>query len=298
MPQRQTEQLHAAARGLDARPVEEIGATLLAGQLDALRAVSSATVDIARGGQLMAEVVRAGGQLVYAAAGSSGLMAMADACELAGTFGLPPERTRILMAGGIPKDAAMPGDTEDDTQEAEAAASVIGKGDAVILLSASGRTPYALTIAALARDRGAHVIGLANNPETPLLALANVAICLPTPPEVISGSTRMGAGTAQKAALNMMSTIMGVALGHVHDGMMVNLRADNDKLRDRATRMVADITSVPQPEAQTALATANGRVKPAVLLAMGAPNLTLAEDLLTKADGRLRAAMAALHSHA
>ncbi|WP_420396377.1 N-acetylmuramic acid 6-phosphate etherase [Nioella sp.] len=298
MPQRQTEQLHAAARGLDMRPVEEIGATLLAGQLDALRAVSSATVDIARGGQLMAEAVRAGGRLVYAAAGSSGLMAMADACELAGTFGLPPERTRILMAGGIPKDAAMPGDTEDDTSEAESAAAVIAKGDAVILLSASGRTPYALTIAAIARDRGAHVIGLANNPGTPLLALADVAICLPTPPEVISGSTRMGAGTAQKAALNIMSTIMGVALGHVHDGMMVNLRADNDKLRDRAIRMVADIASVPHERAETALATANGRVKPAVLLAMGAANLTLAEDLLTKADGRLRAAMAALHSHA
>lgn len=298
MPQRQTEQLHAAARGLDARPVEEIGATLLAGQLDALRAVSSATVDIARGGQLMAEAVRAGGQLVYAAAGSSGLMAMADACELAGTFGLPPERTRILMAGGIPKDAAMPGDTEDDTSEAESAAAVIAKGDAVILLSASGRTPYALSIATIARKRGAHVIGLANNPGTPLLDLADVAICLPTPPEVISGSTRMGAGTAQKAALNMMSTIMGVALGHVHDGMMVNLYADNDKLRDRAIRMVVDIASVPHERAETALATANGRVKPAVLLAMGAPNLTLAEDLLTQADGRLRAAMAALHSHA
>ena len=298
MPQRQTEQLHAAARGLDARPVEEIGATLLAGQLDALRAVSSATVDIARGSQLMAEAVLAGRQLVYAAAGSSGLMAMADACELAGTFGLPPERTRILMAGGIPKDAAMPGDTEDDTNEAESAASVIAKGDAVILLSASGRTPYAITIATIARKRGAHVIGLANNPGTPLLDLADVAICLPTPPEVISGSTRMGAGTAQKAALNMMSTIMGVALGYVHDGMMVNLHADNDKLRDRAIRMVADIASVPHERAETALATANGRVKPAVLLAKGAPTLTLAEDLLTQADGRLRAAMAALHSHA
>lgn len=298
MSQRQTEQLHAAARGLDACSAEEIAATLLAGQVDALRTVSSAVSDIARGGQLMANAVRGGCHLVYAAAGSSGLMAMADACELAGTFGLPPERTRILMAGGIPTDAAMPGNTEDDTSEAENAASIIGKGDAVILLSASGRTPYALTIAALARDRGAYVIGLANNPDTPLLALADVAICLPTPPEVISGSTRMGAGTAQKAALNMMSTIMGVALGHVHDGMMVNLHADNDKLRDRAARMVADIASVPHERAETALATAKGRVKPAVLLAMGAPNLTLAEELLTQADGRLRAAMAALHSHA
>ncbi|MGI3186086.1 N-acetylmuramic acid 6-phosphate etherase [Nioella aestuarii] len=298
MPQRKTEDLHTSARGLDMRPVEEIGAVLLSGQLDALRAVSGATAEIARGGQLMAQTVRAGQQLVYAAAGSSGLMAMADACELAGTFGLPPERTRILMAGGIPTSSAMPGDTEDDAQEAQNAAAIIGKGDAVILLSASGRTPYPLTIAAIARDRGAHVICIANNPDTPLLELADVAICLPTPPEVISGSTRMGAGTAQKAALNMMSTIMGVALGHVHDGMMVNLYADNDKLRDRAARMVADIASVPHADAIEALAKAEGRVKPAVLLAMGAPNLTLAENLLTKADGRLRAAMAALHSHA
>lgn len=298
MVQRMTEQLHAAAPGLDARPVEEIGATLLAGQIDALQAITSAVPDISKGALVMARAVRAGGQLVYAAAGSSGLMAMADACELAGTFGLPPERTRVLMAGGLPTSAAMPGDTEDDTAEAESAAGIIRRGDAVILLSASGRTPYALTIARIARQRGAQVIGLANNPDAPLLDLADVAICLPTPPEVISGSTRMGAGTAQKAALNMMSTIMGVALGHVHDGMMVNLHADNEKLRDRAARMVADIAQVPQAHAASALATTGGRVKPAVLLAMGAPNLTLAEDLLTKADGRLRAAMAALHSHA
>lgn len=298
MPQRKTEQLHPAARGLDARPVEEIGATLLAGQLDALKTVSSAIPDIARGADLMARAASAGRHLIYAAAGSSGLMAMADACELAGTFGLDPGNIRILMAGGIPATAEMPGDTEDNTREAQEAADVIGKDDAVILLSASGRTPYAVTIAKIARDRGAHVICLANTPGSPLLDLADVAICLPTPPEVISGSTRMGAGTAQKAALNMMSTIMGVMLGHVHDGMMVNLRADNDKLHDRAARMVGDIASVPRGEAERALETAGGRVKPAVLLAMGAPDPTMAEDLLKRANGRLRAAMAALHSHA
>lgn len=298
MPNGRTEQLHADADGLDARPFNEIADLLLAGQIAALTAVSSAAPDIARAGQIMAEAVRNGRQLVYAAAGSSGLMAMADACELAGTFGLSPDRTRILMAGGIPTCAAMPGNTEDDTAEATAAAGIIDAGDAVILLSASGRTPYALALARAAQARGARTICVANNPNTPLLDHAEVAICLPTPPELISGSTRMGAGTAQKAALNMMSTIMGVALGHVHDGRMVNLDADNGKLRDRAARMVADLAVVPQARAADALAAAGGRVKPAVLLAMGAPDLTLAEDLLTQADGRLRAAMAALHSHA
>ena len=298
MTERRTEQMHDAARGLDARPPVEIAQILLDGQIAALESLHGTTDAIARGGQIMADAIRSGAQLVYAAAGSSGLMALADACELAGTFGLDPAKTHILMAGGLPRDAAMPGDTEDDTAEADAAARVIGAGDAVIVVSASGRTPYALTVARIARDRGARVIAIANNPGAPLFEGADVAICLPTPPEVIAGSTRMGAGTAQKAALNMMSTVMGVSLGHVHDGMMVNLRADNGKLRDRAARMVSEIAGIPADAARAALATSGGRVKPAVLLAAGAETVNEADTLLKAADGQLRAALAAMNGRA
>jgi len=291
-----TERLHDLAPGLDDCPPEVIAGHLLAGQTQALVAVSNALPEIAQGGQIMAETLTNGGRLIYAAAGSSGLMAMADACELAGTYGIDPARITILMAGGLPRDAAMPGGTEDDRQEAARAARIITGQDAVIVLSASGTTPYALEIARIAQARGAAIIAIANNPGAPLFDGATVAICLPTPPELIAGSTRMGAGTAQKAALNMMSTIMGVALGHIHDGMMVNLCADNAKLENRAATMIARITGTPAP--QTHLATAGGAVKPAILLAAGAENLDQAEALLAASGGHIRAALAALKPRA
>ena len=296
MAEPMTERLHDLAPGLDDLPLDVIAGHLLAAQTQALVAVSHALPEIAQGGRIMAETLNAGGRLIYAAAGSSGLMAMADACELAGTYGIDPARVSILMAGGLPQDAAMPGGTEDDRQEAATAARIITEKDAVILLSASGTTPYALEIAKIAQRQGAATIAIANNPGAPLFNGATVAICLPTPPELIAGSTRMGAGTAQKAALNMMSTLMGVALGHIHDGMMVNLRVDNAKLEARAAAIIARITGSAAPK--THLSAANGAVKPAILLAAGATDLTQAEALLTASDGHIRTALAALKPRA
>lgn len=296
MTEPMTERLHDLAPGLDDLPPDVIAGHLLDAQAGALAVVRSALPEIAQGGGIMAETLTDGGRLIYAAAGSSGLMAMADACELAGTYGVDPDRISILMAGGLPRDAAMPGGTEDDRAEAASAARIVTGKDAVIVLSASGTTPYALEIARIAQARGAATIAIANNPGAPLFQGAAVAICLPTPPELIAGSTRMGAGTAQKAALNMMSTLMGVALGHIHDGMMVNLRADNAKLEKRAAAMVARITGTPAPQAH--LAAANGAVKPAILLAAGATDLTQAEALLAASGGHIRAALAALKPRA
>jgi len=296
MAEPMTERLHDLAPGLDDLPLDVIAGHLLAAQTQALVAVSHALPEIAQGGRIMADTLNAGGRLIYAAAGSSGLMAMADACELAGTYGIDPTRVSILMAGGLPQDAAMSGGTEDDRQEAATAARIITGKDAVIVLSASGTTPYALEIAKIAQGQGAATIAIANNPGAPLFKGATVAICLPTPPELIAGSTRMGAGTAQKAALNMMSTLMGVALGHIHDGMMVNLRADNAKLEARAAAIIARITGSAAPK--THLATARGAVKPAILLAAGATDLTQAEALLAASGGHIRAALAALKPRA
>jgi N-acetylmuramic acid 6-phosphate etherase len=294
MVEPRTEQVHQAARGLDARPLPEIAAMLAQGQVAAAQVVAGAADALAQGGAAMAATLRAGGALHYGAAGSSGLMALADACELAGTFGIDPGRVHLHMAGGIPQDAEMPGDTEDDRDGARRAGRTIRAGDAVIVLSASGTTPFVLELADAARAARATLIGIANNPDAPLLGLADVAICLPTPPEVLAGSTRMGAGTAQKAALNILSTLMGVALGHVHDGLMVNVRADNAKLRARAAGIVAEIAGVDAAAAQSCLDTAGGAVKPAVLLAAGAADLTDATGRLARADGNLRAALTAM----
>lgn len=294
MPDHATEQLHPKAEGLDLLPPERAAQVLLSGQQAALVAVERALPQIAAAGRAMADAIAGGGRLVYGAAGSSGLMAMADACELSGTFGLSPDRIVILMAGGLPRDAAMPGDTEDATAEAEAAARIIRAGDTVILISASGTTPYPLAIKRIAEARGARTVAIANNPGTPLLDGATVPVCLPMPPEVIAGSTRMGAGTAQKATLNMMSTLMGIALGHVHDGMMVNLHADNAKLRGRAASIVARVAGIPDDRAKAALARCGGDVKTAILLAAGADTPEAARTLLARAGGHLRDALAAL----
>lgn len=295
---RPTESLHPAAKGLDALPESLILARLLAGQAAALNAVDHAIPAIEAGARLMARAIAGTGRLIYAGAGSSALMASADGLELGGTFGIDPARIVLSMAGGLPTDAHMPGGAEDDEAAGAKAAADIGAAgiaaaDVVIAVTASGSTPWTIGFASAARQAGAAVIGIANNPGAALFGEADVAICLPTPPELVAGSTRMGAGTAQKAALNLMSTLMAVRLGAVHDGMMVGLVADNDKLRARAAAMVATIAGVDAEAAARALSAAGGAVRPAVLIARGlAPGA--AAELLSRTGGHLRAALAAM----
>ena len=265
---RQTENLpdHPALDTLDA----DMAVTMmLDSHVAAVRAARTAIPDVVTAADAMAACISSGGTLIYAAAGSSGLMALADMCELPGTFGIPHTQLRLHMAGGVPVDGHMPGQTEDDTVEADIVAAQITKNDCVIALSASGSTPYSVAVAEMAKARGATVIGIANNPDTPLLNVADIAICIPTSAEVLAGSTRLGAGTSQKVALNMMSTLMGVQLGHIYQGRMVNLIADNAKLQVRAAGIVRDITNVPDHTAAEALAAAKGNVKLAILIASG-----------------------------
>ncbi|MEZ5779673.1 MAG: N-acetylmuramic acid 6-phosphate etherase [Paracoccaceae bacterium] len=286
-----TEEMNPLAKGLDAKPSDEVLRRLLSGQVEAARAVADALPAIEAAAGIAADALRSGARLVYAGAGSSALMANADAMEINGTFGIDPDRILLLMAGGLPKDAHMPGDSEDDAAAAGRAAEAIGPGDAVIAVTASGRTPYPLAIARIAKARGARVIAIANNRDAPVFGSADVAVCLPTPPELIAGSTRMGAGTAQKIALNMISTLMGIKLGQVHDGMMVGLIADNDKLRGRAAGMVAAIAGVSGGAADIALGDAKGNIKLAVLIAKGMA-AAAADAALTQSNGNLRSALA------
>lgn len=290
-----TETLHPAASGLDTLDGLVVLRHLLDTQIAAATLVASALSDIDRGATLMAETLRAGGRLVYAGAGSSALMANSDGMELSGTFGVSPEQIVLRMAGGLPSDAWMPGATEDDETEGAAAGAALVAGDLVIAVTASGRTPYPLALARTARSRGARVIAIANNIGAAVFEFADVAICLPTPPELIAGSTRLGAATAQKIALNMMSTLMGIRLGQVHDGMMVGLIADNEKLLVRARAMVATIAGVTDADAKASLATAKGVVKAAVLIAKGSTHQQ-AITLLAAEQGNLRAALARLQT--
>ena len=295
---RPSEQPHPAAKGLDELPSAAALALFRDSHARAIAAVDAALPQISTAAQLMAETLTAGRIVAYAGAGSSALMAIADGMELAGTFGIAPHQVRLFMAGGLPGQLGsdMPGATEDDTEAAVLAARDLGPGDLAIVISASGSTPYAMAFRDAARARGSQVIAVANFADAALFQGADVAIWLPTGPEVIAGSTRLGAGTAQKVALNLISSQAGVLMGHVHDGLMVNLRPDNIKLRDRAARIVASIAGCDAAAATAALTNADHNVKTAVLLAKGA-SPAAAKELLAAHEGRLRGALSALQGN-
>lgn len=296
MSNRPTEARHPHSAGLHALPGTVALSHLLDAQLAALATVRPAIPAIEQAATAAAQSLREGGKLAYAGAGSSGLMALADALELAGTFGIPPASTPMLFAGGTAALLHMTGSVEDDPALAEAdfRNAQLAKGDTILCLSASGSTPYTLVIADLALKAGLTVVGIANVAGSKLLEQSHIPVLLDTGPEVVNGSTRMGAATAQKAALNMLSVRMGILLGHVHDGYMVNLVADNAKLVDRAARIVAGISGRDMDTARHALGLTGGAVKPAVLVASGAsPERAGAE--LKNSGGALGPALAALN---
>lgn len=289
-----TEIAEARYAGLDTWQDDAILAALLDGQKRALASVEAAIPDLVRAARHVAEKLATGGRLVYLGAGSPALIALADALEIPQTYGVARDRIVLVLAGGQAITQNLTGVDEDDADLArhDVAAAAIGPGDCVIAVSASGSTPYTVAGLEACRAAGAATVGIAGNRGAPLLAIAGVGILLDAGPEVISGSTRMGAGTAQKAALNMLSTLVGVHLGHVYDGLMVNVNADNQKLRGRAARIVMTITGVEQGKALEALKLSDGAVKPAVLIAAGAENLAQAGALLGQTKGNLRVALA------
>ncbi len=239
--------------------------------------------------------LRAGGRLVYAGAGTSIRIAVQDGTELGPTFNWPEARTCYLIAGG---EAALKRGiegAEDNTEDARAQVAQAGicAQDVVIGLAASGRTPFTVAAIKAARAAGALTIGISCNPGVALLEAAEHGVVVDTGAEVVAGSTRMKAGTAQKVVLNMISTQVMVRLGHVHDGLMVDMRPQNAKLRARAGAMVARIAKVSAQDAVAALEMCDWRVKPAVLVAHGATVLQ-ADAALRQADGVLRQAISAI----
>ena len=287
-----TEIADARYVGLDTWQDDAILAALLEGQKRALASVEAAIPALAQAARLAAEKLAAGGRLVYLGAGSPALISLGDALEIPQTYGVPRDRIVLIFAGGHAITHNLTGVDEDYAEAArrDVAEAAIGPADCVLAISASGSTPYTVAGLEAARAAGAATVGIAGNSGAPLLAAAEVAVLLDAGPEVISGSTRMGAGTAQKAALNMLSTLVGVRLGHVHDGLMVNVIADNEKLRGRAARIVMRITGVDQARAHDALSLSEGAVKPAILIAAGATPAE-AGARLGRTGGNLRAAL-------
>ena len=281
---------------LERRPLAEAVAAMWEGQRAAVDAVQLPLLAIAGAAQAAAERLQSGngnGRIAYAGAGTSGRIAVQDGVELVPTFGWPPERLVYLMAGG---PAALTGaveGAEDDEAAARAAVAehTLGAEDVLIALAASGRTPFTCAAVEGARAAGALTIAIANNPGTRLLAGAEHAILLDTGAEVIAGSTRMGAGTAQRAALTVLSSAIMVALGRVHRGRMVAMRPTNAKLHTRAGVMVVELAGVSEEDARAALDASGQDVSLAVLVARGLP-VEAARASLARHGGALAPALA------
>ncbi|MGI9400615.1 MAG: N-acetylmuramic acid 6-phosphate etherase [Rhizobiaceae bacterium] len=270
---------------------------LLDGQVAAANVIAHAIPAIQNAANAVTQAVSNGRKLIYVGAGSSGLMAIADGLELPGTFGITREQICLVMAGGTASFSDIVGASDEYSPEADLRAHDINQQDCAILVSASGSTPYTVSAINHLKALGVTCIAIANNPDTPLLEAADIGILLATPPEVLAGSTRLGAGTAQKITLNMLSTLAGIQLGHVHEGHMVNVIADNEKLKKRACRMIADITSCSNSAARLHLEQSRGSVKIAVMLASGAKNTEVAETLLQQNEGRLGPAIEQLKNN-
>jgi len=234
-----------------------------------------------------------GGRLHYFGAGTSGRVALTDAAEMQPTFSVPRALVVAHIAGGPSALAHAIEGAEDDASagRAEVAADGIGGGDAVIGLSASGAAPYVLEAVRAARAAGALTIGITNNQRSPLALDVDIPIVLLTGPEVIAGSTRMKAASAQKMALAAISSAVMVKLGHVHGNLMTDVTATNAKLRARAERITMALTGAPHEDARHALEEADYRVKVAVLMLKRSCDVTAAHSLLEKARGVLRRAL-------
>lgn len=290
-----TETPHEAHAGLDLYGTEEMAAAFVDDQFQAVQAARAAVPDIARAVDAALPRVRAGGRLVYVGAGTSGRLGLLDSVELLPTFAWDGARAQALLAGG--PDAAFRAveGAEDDADQgaADVCGLEIGPHDVVLLVAASGTTPYALGALGAARARGALTIGLSNNPGAALTAQAEIGITLDTGPEVISGSTRLKAGTAQKIALNTFSSTLMVRLHKVYGNLMVDVRASNAKLRRRCVNLTVLTTGCNEVEARAALEACGYHVKTAIVMIRRGLSPEAARSLLSQVDGSVRAALAA-----
>ncbi len=290
-----TEQPLVRFEGAEDWPLDELLAALWAHQLAAAAAVRSALPALTAAVEAAVPRIRRGGRLIYVGAGTSGRLAVQDGVELWPTFSFPPERVAFLLAGGEGALLRAVEGAEDDGDAARAAMARLAPGadDVVLAVAASGRTPFVRAAQKEARRRGALTVALANDPGAPLLREADVAVLLDTGGEFPAGSTRMGAATAQKIALNLFSTALMTRLGRIHRGRMVALVAANAKLHKRARRLLAELSGASAAAVERALAAAGGEVPTALLILHGLEPAR-ARALLAAHEGHIGRALKAL----
>jgi N-acetylmuramic acid 6-phosphate etherase len=288
-----TEERNPNSIRIDEKPVEEILRIINAEDQKVPTAVSDQIPVIADAVEAVAATILRGGRVFFAGAGSSGRIGVAEAAEIPPTFGLRPGVVQGVMAGG--HDAVV-GSVEVSEDDEPAGARMLeerglDEDDLLVALSASGRTPYALGALRKARDLGARTVSLTCNPEAPMNSLADIPIVVNVGPEVVAGSTRMKAGTAQKLVLNMLTTAAMIRLGRVYDGLMIGVQPTNEKLRERATRIIETIAEVSTEVAARALNEAQGDVRVAIVISMTGESPEESKWILDHAGGSLRRAL-------
>lgn len=278
---------------LDEYDVGQLVAVLIDDQARAAEAVRRAHHDIARAVEAAVPRIEAGGRLIYAGAGTSGRLGLLDSVELYPTFAWPSERSLALLAGGDGAIFRAVEGAEDNAVQGGADISklLVNRNDVAILVAASGTTPYVLGAMATARAAGALTIGIANNPGTPVVTQAEVGVALDTGSELVSGSTRLKAGTSQKIALNTISTAIMVRLHKVYGNLMVDLVPTNAKLLARAIRLTSLATGADEAISEAALKACRYRVKVAIVMILRKLDAASAQTRLDMVHGDVRAAL-------
>lgn len=276
-----TEGRHPHSAGLDLLETRDLVDLLVRDQTDAVAAVRAQAATLARVVEAIVERVQRGGHVHYIGAGTSGRLGVLDASEMPPTFGTPAALVCAHIAGG---DRALREAIEGAEDDALAGAREIEHhvvaDDVVLGISASGGAPYVTAALESANAIGALTVAITSSDDSALVAAATLAIVLPTGPEVLSGSTRLKAGTAQKITLNALSTAVMVRLGKVHDNLMVDVVATNEKLRGRAARLVHDLTGADDAQVLAALADSGGSVKVAAVMLVRRVDADRARTLL------------------
>ena len=288
-----TEQPHPASRDIDALPAAGILAALNAADAEVAAAVALEIPRIAAAVDAIAAALEKGGRLMYIGAGTSGRLGVLDAAECPPTFNVPPDLVRAIIAGGAPAMTRSTEAAEDDPESGvrDLLLSGFAGRDVLVGIAASGRTPYVLGAVKKAREMGAITCGISCTPDSELSRAVEYPMEPKPGPEVLTGSTRLRAGTATKLVLNMISTAVMIRLGHVYGNWMVNVQPSNQKLTARARRIVEQAAGVTAERAAQLLDAAGGSVRTAIVMHNKNVTREQAERLLAQARGRIREAL-------
>lgn len=280
------------AEHLDLMPVREQVALMARQDRVAVDAVAAAGDQIAAAVEASVTRLRRGGRLIEVGAGTPGRLAVLDVAECGPTFGVDDHQVLAVMAGGMGavRSAAEHDEDDHDGGRADLLAREPRADDVVVAVSASGRTPYVLGAVEVARAAGALTVAVVNNPESPIAAASDIAVEVLTGPEVVSGSTRLKAGTAEKLVLNTISTLVMVGLGRTYGDLMIDVRATNAKLRRRAVRIVQDATGASEAQVAAALEESGDETKTAAVMLLAGVDADEARRRLDDADGFVRLA--------